>query len=494
MVLLAGLSGSPEQATTVSSPAIATPSTNQSLSFAEAERLMNASSSLSRAANYAVQSAEAHERAAAGLYRPTVSLDAQLLHFRKTFDLSFSDALNDAQSQISGAIPGLLSGLPGLPENIISDVNNRLQAALPELFTALPNDIRLELDDTVFRPTVTALQPIYTGGAIPAIQRAASANVELAQARQKEARSLENVNLAQAYFGQILATESLKIAIETRDGFDLHLRNAMRMQEEGLISRAQMLQVEVARDTAQRQVNRAELDLQNSKATLANVVDVHTGISPSSTLFVNRDSIGPIETFYNEAARSNPRIAQAQAGQNLANAGSDLAKSRFKPSVYAFGTYNMNPSNSLPIEPDWAVGVGARYTLLSSLDRRRMVDAARAQSSAASEVERQARNETRLLVTRAYNQVELARRQFITLQSSLIAASENLRVQELGFREGESTAASVVDALNLLGTARLQRAAAAYEYDLSLAALLAASGNGQTLTHYMQRDDRIVAP
>ena len=50
------------------------------------------------------------------------------------------------------------------------------------------------------------------------------------------------------------------------------------------------------------------------------------------------------------------------------------------------------------------------------------------------------------------------------------------------------------DARNLLGTARLQRAAAAYEYDLSLSALLAAAGSDQTLNDYLQRDDRISAP
>lgn len=80
------------------------------------------------------------------------------------------------------------------------------------------------------------------------------------------------------------------------------------------------------------------------------------------------------------------------------------------------------------------------------------------------------------------------------MDSSLTAATENLRVQEIGFREGESPVSAVVDARNLLGAARLQRAVAAYEYDLSLAALLAAASSPQTLNDYLQRDDRISAP
>jgi len=472
--------------------AVETPRTP--LTYAEAEARLRTTSSLGRAAGYGVEAAEAQAQVAAGLNRPTVSLDAQLIRYRKTFDLSLSDALDRAQSDLGAAIPGLISDLPGVPGDVLNAVGQRLEAALPEIFAALPHDIRLQVDDTTFRPTVTALQPIYTGGAIPALRRAAAANVDLAEARRQEALNLESVNLTRAYFGQVLAAEALKIALETRDGFDLHLKNARRMEEEGMLSRAQTLQVEVARDAAQRQVNRAELEHENAVASLARVADVEAGVTPTTPLFVNRDPVGPAAVFLDSASQSNSRLVQAQAGRDLAEAGADLAASRMKPSVYAFGTYNMNPDDSLPTEPDWAFGLGARYTLMSSLDRRRMLGAARAQASAAGEVERQARDDARLLVTRAYNQVELARRQFLSMDSSLEAARENLRVQEVGFREGEATAASVIDARNLLGTARLQRAAAAYEYDLSLSALLAAAGSDQTLNDYLQRDDRISAP
>ncbi|MNS12981.1 Outer membrane efflux protein [compost metagenome] len=123
-----------------------------------------------------------------------------------------------------------------------------------------------------------------------------------------------------------------------------------------------------------------------------------------------------------------------------------------------------------------------------------MVSAARARSQAAEQLQRQARDEVRILVIRTYNLVELSRRQFLSLDSSLEAAIENLRVQDLSFREGEAPASAVVDARNLLGAARLQRAAAAYEYELALAALLAASDRSDEFISYLQRADRVIAP
>ncbi|WP_312821280.1 TolC family protein [Brevundimonas sp.] len=453
------------------------------MTFEQARARLESTSSLTRAADYGVQAAQAHANVAAGLHRPTVSLDAMLIRYRKTFDLDLSEGLDRAQQDIGAAIPGLVSNLPGVTPDLASLVEQRLQQALPEIFAALPSDLRLRLEETSFRPTVTAIQPIYSGGAIPALQRAAQANVALAEARRAEAGELESVNLVRAYFGQVLAAEALKVAIDTRDGFDLHLRNARRMEAEGVLAHAQVLQVEVARDTAQRQVNRAEVEYENADVP----------VTPSSPLFVNRESAGAIHAFTDPSSPPTARVAQAEAGRNLAEAGADLAASQFKPKVYAFGTYNMNPDDALATEPDWAFGVGMRYTLMSSVNRREMVGAARAQASAASALERQARDDSRLLITRAYNQTDLARRQFLSLQSSLNAAEENLRVQEIAFREGETTASVVIEARNMLSTAKLQRALTAYEYTLSLAALLAASGQSDAFADYLQRPDRIVA-
>lgn len=492
--LLLGLA--PSSASAQANPVDAPPfqRSEAPLTYGEAEQRLRSVSSLGRAADYGLQSAGSLSRVADGLNRPTVSLDAQVLRYRKTFDLALGDTLDRAQADLSASIPGLLSELPNIPGEVLDAVGQRLQSALPEIFAGLPRDIRLQIDETAFRPTVSVVQPLYTGGAIPALRRAASANVELAQARKREAIDLESVNLARAYFGQVLAAQSLQIALDTRDGFDLHLANARRMEAEGVLSHAQTLQVEVARDAAQRQVNRAELEYENAVASLAAVTDLDTGVSPTTSLFVNRDPVGPLSVFLESAERSNSRVAQAGAGQDLAEAGVDLARSRLRPSVFAFGTYNLNRESALPIEPDWAVGVSAHYTLMSSVDRRALLGAARAQAYAATEAERQARDDARLLVTRAFNQVDLARRQFLSLDSSLEAARENLRVQEISFREGEGTAAAVIDARNLLGGARVQRAAAAYEYDLSLAALLAAAGDGRSLTDYLERDDRINTP
>ena len=85
---------------------------------------------------------------------------------------------------------------------------------------------------------------------------------------------------------------------------------------------------------------------------------------------------------------------------------------------------------------DWMEALLRRESYLAMLLERpsvherllRLLGAARSQASAASELEPLARDDARLMVTPAYHQVELARRQFLSMDSSLEAARENLRV------------------------------------------------------------------
>lgn len=130
-------------------------------------------------------------------------------------------------------------------------------------------------------------------------------------------------------------------------------------------------------------------------------------------------------------------------------------------------------------------GVGLRFTLLSGLDRAEMLQSAQAQQRAAEHALQGARERLTLEITKAWNQTELARRTFVSLESSLAAARENLRVQELGFREGVGRASEVITAQSLLDQVQAQRVLSAYEYDLALASLLVASNRSHEFVRYM---------
>ena len=97
-------------------------------------------------------------------------------------------------------------------------------------------------------------------------------------------------------------------------------------------------------------------------------------------------------------------------------------------------------------------------------------------------------------MTQAYNAVDTARRQYLLLESSISRAEENLRLQDLAFREGQATSLDLIDARLSLGGARIERAQAAYQYDYALAQLLEASGQADRYEDYLRTAEKVLIP
>ena len=458
------------------------------LSFDAAQLRFDRSSRAISAADHGVDAAKAGADAVRTLHRPIVTASAQYLVYQKTLSVDVtgekSAALGNTQDFLA-AFPG---SVPPAFQQIASEISGRLSQALPGLFDAIPDQLSYRFRDEVFRPTVQAALPIYTGGAIPAVQRAAQGGVAMAEGRRAQVVDLARLNLIRAYFGQQAAAGLLEAARRSRDALDKIVSDSRKLEAAGVIPHARTLEVQVARDTAERTYQRAELSSATARDELARLLDLDT-VVPTTALFVQTRPLAPVETFLGSEG-SAPEARTADAGRQIADAGVALARSRRLPQAYAFGEYNLNRSNALPIEPDWIAGVGVRYTILSNIDRRRTEDAARAQAAAAADTAAEARRIATSATIRAYNLVEGARRSFVLLDSSIVAARENVRVQSVAFREGEGTATPVIAAQAALDTAEAQRIAVAYEYDLALAGLLASASRLDAFGGHLARADQ----
>ncbi len=340
----------------------------------------------------------------------------------------------------------------------------------------IPSPLTFEFDDWRTRPLLTATLPLYTGGLIPAAQGAAGAAVGQAEAERQLQQQTLVVQLVRAYYGQQLAEQALAIRSAVRDGLQRHLDDATRLEQEGFASRAQLLQATVARDKAERDYRKARNDLDSTRATLALLLHAGGDVRPLSPLFVHAAPVDTLQAFVDAAQTAHPQVRRLQSLVAQAGNGVRAQQAQYKPTVYAFGQYDLRREDAFLDEPDWAFGIGLKYTFLSGQGRSHKLSAARAKHDEAEAGLREARNQLRIGVTRAWNALETARVQYQLLDSSIAQAAENLRLQELSFREGMATSLDVIDARLTLGGAQVERAQAAYDYDVALAELLEMSG------------------
>ena len=462
------------------------------LSFGAASTRMEQTSAGIASADHAVAAARETRAAVATLHRPIVTASAQYLEYQKTLSVDLSGTKADALDSTQSALAGLPSTLPPVFQQVAGEIVGRLSQALPGIFAQIPDTLSYRYRDDVFRPTVQAVLPLYTGGAIGAVQRGAGAGAALAEAQADRARRLAQVNLVRVYFGQLAATSFATSTRESRDALSSLYSDAVALERTGVIAHAQTLEAMVALDTAERAYQRALLADESARMELAQVLD-YDAVRPTTPLFVQSRPLPPGASFVGGEDRL-PETRVADATREVAGAAADLARSRYLPQAYAFGEYNLNRNSALPVEPDWIVGVGVRMTLLSNVDRGHTLAAARQQEAAASDASAEARKTARIATLRAWNLTEAARRSFLLLDSSMAAATENLRVQRVAFREGEATLTIVLGAEAALAAARTQRVATAYEYDLALAGLLTAADRLDEFDGFISRADHRIAP
>ncbi|MCI1141281.1 hypothetical protein MOP88_01180 [Sphingomonas sp. WKB10] len=110
--------------------------------------------------DHAVRASELIAGATRSLRRPVVSASASVIEYQKTLSVDLTGPKDNA----ANATTDFLSQLPGqFPvglQQIVGQVTQRVGAALPTIFGAIPDTLQYQTRDTVFRPAVTAAMPL----------------------------------------------------------------------------------------------------------------------------------------------------------------------------------------------------------------------------------------------------------------------------------------------------------------------------------------------
>jgi len=321
-----------------------------------------------------------------------------------------------------------------------------------------------------------------------------AAGVDQARAELTATEEQLDLQLAQVYFGLELAANVERTFTSILQQADRQLERAVRFEQQGIMAKVERLNAQVSRDQAARDLVRAQRDREIAQARLQRLLHLSVASQPSTPLFVITDALKPLSEWLSLAEHQNPTLAAFDAKRDQAEQGIVIAESRWKPEVFAFGSYALIKHYLSLVEPNWTAGIGVKFTLFSREDRNSKVGAAREALRQVQTLQDETRNVIDTAVETSYRKVEQAREQFNLLDSTLALARENLRLRERGFDEGQATSLDVNDARNALARAETERAVAAYDFVVALAELLQASGQARALSEYVQLADIQLRP
>jgi outer membrane protein TolC len=235
---------------------------------------------------------------------------------------------------------------------------------------------------------------------------------------------------------------------------------------------------------AERDLNRAHLQLETARKALQTSLGTTEQIEPSTPMFL-LSKIEPLEYFVAMAESHNPQLGEVNQLRELARMNLRLHQADYFPEIVGMGGMVFCNHQLSPLVPRMAVGIGLNFKIFDGLNREYKASAARLQLRQVEALEQKAGQDIALLIEDLYNKVQSVLATVSAVERSERFAEEFMRVKRSAFNEGMATTTDVVDATLNLSRARLERAQTAYEFDIALARLLNVAGMYNTFLQYL---------
>ncbi|MGI2114837.1 TolC family protein [Shewanella frigidimarina] len=405
---------------------------------------------------------------------------AQLVNRAKAEE-DAGDALNYPSLNIAGSYTRLEKPI----ELDLRDLNplatldtSTLPAALSSALAEIPGSLFVTpfTEQDVFRASLQAMWPIYTGGKITAAQGIHAAQVSEREQEFALARRELFLQLVDRYYAVSVTKTLVDTQKQLVDSLTLHVNHAQKLEQQGQIAKVERLNAQVALENAKVNWGKTKRQYEMTEIALARMLHIPS-VDPISALFLleQQPSLPRLSQL---TLTQHPALKLLEAKEAQANGLVDLEKGSYYPTVYLYGNYTLYEDDSLfsQVEPDWMVGVGMSIPLISRDGRSGKVQAAKSALLQARYTKAQTKQDLSLLIDQSYRQMLQAKEEADALDVSLALATENLRLRELSFNQGLSTSIDRIDAELSLTAVKTQQLGAKYRYMQAYAKVMAISG------------------
>lgn len=444
----------------------------QTFSYSEAEHYVVENAYASQAQQALQQASQLEMEAVKNLGLPRIDLNARAYSFHSETSVPLASSKRRLENSLTRGFDDKLSQWENvLPPEVIDQVGQGFDQTVSEGLNQVPNNLDVTVKDHDVRTSVSMVMPLYTGGKISSAKQIATIQAQRSNISEKQQQDSQRFEMIQSYFNVQLQQQLLNASLFNLNSMQEHYNNALKLEKQGFINKGQRMQFEVARNNAERTYQNAQSNLQASQFSLQNLLKTKESLHLTTPLFVNNAQNHSLDKMLANYDQNSSLIKKLQMDTQLANENVKVQQSAKKPSVFAFGEYGLDSKEN------WIVGVMAKYNLFSGIDNNKNIRAAELKKYAAELMTERTKQEVENVLYKSYSELSSSQTSHQLLVQNTKAAQENLRIQQLSFKEGMGTATQVIDAQNALSALRSEMAVNSYKYILSLATLLQSYGS-----------------
>ena len=327
--------------------------------------------------------------------------------------------------------------------------------------------------------SLSASVDLFTGFRRGAEGRAARATQTAAEASFVDARFQQALATTNQFLDALAARQLVRVRETSVRRAEEQLKTSVAKLRAGSATRSDSLRSLVTLGNARLELIRAGTDLATAEAGLARLIGETGRVQAMDDSAFYRVMAAPdTASLRAEAEARSPRIQSASAVAEAAQASLKASRSAYWPSLSlsANTAWNASRSNDYDLFNQRQLSLGLRWNLFDRFDRELAI----AQRSATVEVaDATAADEQRAVaaeLTAQLAELDAATIQIEITLTSVVAATEDLRVQQERYRLGASTIVDVLTSQEALNQAEVDVVVARFDYLRAKASLEALIG------------------
>ncbi|HEU5040311.1 MAG TPA: TolC family protein, partial [Gemmatimonadales bacterium] len=315
--------------------------------------------------------------------------------------------------------------------------------------------------------SLSASLDLFTGFRRGAEMRAARAGQSAAEASLVDARFQQALTTTNQFFDALAAAQLVRVREASVRRAEEQLKVSINKLRAGSATRSDSLRSRVTLGNARLELIRAITDLATAEAGLARLVgEVGRVKAADDSAFYRLDALPDTAALRTEAESRSPRIQSTTADAEAARANVRASRSAYWPSLTlsANTAWNASRANDYDLLNQRQVSLGLRWSLFDRFDRELAVAEREASLDVADAEAADARREVAAALTARLAELESARAEIEITGTSVVAATEDLRVQQERYRLGASTIVDVLTSQEALDQAEVDVVVARFNY------------------------------
>ena len=308
---------------------------------------------------------------------------------------------------------------------------------------------------------------LFTGFRRGNEKRAANANRAAAEASLQNSRNNQQLTTTNQFLDVLAAEHLLLVREASVRRAEEQLKISVALLHAGRGIRPDSLRSVVTLGNAQLQLVNAQTALATAEANLGRLVgaDGPVGAVEDTTLYALLPAIDTA-ALRTEALAQAPSVKAAEASAASARAAIKVAKASYFPTLSLSGSMSLNASraNSYDFLQGRQFNLGLSWPIFNRFQREQSIVSSQVSAENADATAAESRRLVLANFTADLAALEAARLRIGISQTSVLAAREDLRVQQERYRLGAATIVDVLTSQEALDQAEVDSVTARFDY------------------------------